>query len=179
MEAELSKKLRELLDRDEIWSVMLRYARGIDRCDRELVLSCYHDDAVDDHHTVIGTPTDFVDQTFSYHRQYQTMHHHIITNHTCELAGDDAHTETYYTFVGVNVQPPHLLSMGRYLDYLQRRNGVWKIARRVCVVEKNFELHNSAAFPDVPPLAPPLAATRDRSDVSYLRPVRPRPLPKK
>jgi hypothetical protein len=151
METDTNQKIRELIDRDEIWSVILRYTRGIDRCDRDLVLSCYHDDAIDDHHTIIGRPAEFVDQTFQYHRKFQTMHHHIVTNHTCDLDGDDAHTETYYTFIGVNVEPPHLLSMGRYIDHLQRRNA----------------------------LAPPLASTRDRNDVSYLRPVTPRPLPSK
>jgi hypothetical protein len=174
MDEELNRKLRELVDRQEIWAVMVRYARGIDRCDRDMVLSCYHDDAIDDHHTLVGSPVYFVDQTFMYHRQHQKMHHHIITNHTCELDGDSAHTETYYTFLGVNVTPPHLMSMGRYIDHLQRRNGVWKIAKRLCVVEKNFEIPDAAAFPDILPLAPPLAATRDRADPSYLRPVAPR-----
>ena len=36
MDAELEKKLREMLDRDEIRRVMKRYARGLDRLDFEL-----------------------------------------------------------------------------------------------------------------------------------------------
>ena len=35
-DAELEKRIREQLDRDEIFRVMQRYARGLDRLDREL-----------------------------------------------------------------------------------------------------------------------------------------------
>jgi hypothetical protein len=54
MDEDLKSKLRELVDRQEIWAVVLRYSRGIDRLDRELVRSCYWDDAIDDHYAYIG-----------------------------------------------------------------------------------------------------------------------------
>jgi hypothetical protein len=43
MDAALEQKLREMIDRQEIWQVMMRYGRGLDRFDRELVRSCYWD----------------------------------------------------------------------------------------------------------------------------------------
>jgi hypothetical protein len=33
----------------------MRYSRAIDRLDRELLLSVYHEDAVDDHGVFVGT----------------------------------------------------------------------------------------------------------------------------
>ena len=39
MDAEMEKKLRELIDRDEIRQVMMRYGRGLDRLDFELARS--------------------------------------------------------------------------------------------------------------------------------------------
>lgn len=39
-------KLDELLDRTEILDCIHRYARGMDRLDRELVRSAYHDGAI-------------------------------------------------------------------------------------------------------------------------------------
>ncbi len=178
MDATLEARLRELLDRQDIWSVVLRYARGIDRMDRELVRSCYWDDAIDDHYAYLGTPDHFIDVTFEGCRRTSIVQHHGVSNHTCEIDGDDAHCETYYTFIGANIEPPHLLSMGRYIDHLQRREGVWKYANRVTVIEKNFAL---TEFPDdalilagdTTPGAL-LPATRDRTDLSYLRPVVPR-----
>ena len=177
MDAHLERKLRELIDRQEIWDVMLRYARGMDRFDGAMVRTCYHDDALDDHHSFVGTPDQLIDWATAFHRQFQKLHHHTLSNHTCEIDGDNAHAETYYTFVGANKQPPHLLSIGRYVDHLQRRNGVWKILSRVCVIEQNFDLlENEGAdvVADTPGLAPPLPAGRDRSDLSYQRPVVPR-----
>ncbi|TVV76624.1 nuclear transport factor 2 family protein [Sphingomonas solaris] len=173
----LEKKLRELVDRQEIWEVLLRYGRGVDRLDRELLRSCYHDDAIDDHHVFAGSPDGFIDWAFEDARATTVSYHHGVNNHSCELDGDDAHTETYYTYIGRNKQPPHLLSIGRYLDHFQRRDGVWKIANRVCVIEELFEL---TAYPYPVGEGREYAegarapATRDRNDPSYQRPIRPR-----
>ena len=49
MDAALEKKLREMVDRQEIWQVLLRYGRGLDRFDVEMARSCYFDDAIEDH----------------------------------------------------------------------------------------------------------------------------------
>lgn len=41
--------LRALLDQSEIRDVHLRYCRGVDRCDWDLVRSCYYAEAIDEH----------------------------------------------------------------------------------------------------------------------------------
>jgi hypothetical protein len=178
MDEYLKSKLRELVDRQEIWAVVLRYARGIDRLDRELVRSCYWDDAIDDHYAYIGGPDYFIDTTFAGCRATSVVQHHGVSNHFCEIDGDNAYAETYYTFIGANIDPPHLLSMGRYIDHFQRRDGVWKFANRATIIEKNFSLteHPSDAIilAGDTGAGPLLTATRDRSDLSYLRPVVPR-----
>lgn len=177
MDAELEKKVRDLVERDEIWSVMKRYSRGIDRFDRELVRSCYWDDAVDDHHNFIGSPDSFLDDyVWPFHGTYQTLHHHCLSNHTCELKGDEAHCETYYTFIGSNKEPPHMLSIGRYIDHVQKRNGEWRIAARVCTIEAVYEINDMASYSDerLEGYPAPLHAGRDRNDLSYMRPIAPR-----
>ena len=45
----LDPRLQSLLDKDEIRDVVMRFARGGDRHDWQLVRSCHHDDALDDH----------------------------------------------------------------------------------------------------------------------------------
>lgn len=178
MDSQLETKLRALVDRQDIWQVILKYARGIDRLDREMVRSCYWDDAIDDHHAYVGNPDYFIDVTFAEARSTSTVQHHGLSNFTCEIDGDDAYCETYYTFIGANIEPPHMLSMGRYVDHLQRRGGLWKYANRVTVIEKNFSLtehpgdaHIRAGDISTGPL---MLASRDRNDLSYLRPVVPR-----
>ena len=177
MAPDLERKLRELVDRHEIWSLLLRYARGLDRLDNELLRASYWDDAIDDHHSFVGTPDEFVSWTSDF-AHTTTVQHHGLNNHYCEVDGDNAYSETYYTYLGANVEPPHLLSIGRYIDHFERRDGVWKIANRVTVIEKNFTLENHPADAIVvagdTSLGPLRPATRDRSDLSYQRPVRPR-----
>jgi hypothetical protein len=68
------------------------------------------------------------------------------------------------------------MSMGRYVDHFQRRNGEWRIANRVAVIEKNFDLPDSTiyALEGYPGAADRPQGARDRQDVSYQRPLRPR-----
>ena len=49
MDADKERRLLELLDERDIRDVLLRYCRGVDRCDAELVATCFHPDALDDH----------------------------------------------------------------------------------------------------------------------------------
>lgn len=178
MDELLDRKLREMVDRQEIFQLLLRYARGLDRMDRALIRDCYWDDAIDDHHGFIGDPDSFIDWAFEYNIAVSEVQHHGLSNHYCEIDGDNASSETYYTFIGGNIEPPHLLSIGRYIDHFQRRDGVWKMANRVTVIEKNYELPEHAADAMIragdTSQGPLLPATRDRSDLSYHRPVMPR-----
>lgn len=178
MDAQLEERLRDLIDRQDIWAVITRYARGIDRLDRAMVRSCYWDDCIDDHYSYIGGPDYFIDVTFAAAKETSIIQHHGLSNHTCEIDGDNAYCETYYTFIGENKEPPHLLSMGRYIDHMQRRDGVWKYANRATIIEKNFTLtdyHEDAKIrAEGLNLGPLLPTARDNSDVSYHRPMVPR-----
>ena len=114
----MNARFQELCDRADILDCMYRYARGMDRLDRELLRSAYHDDAVDDHVGFVGPVDDFVDWAFAYHAT-QTRHQHLLMNHTADIAGDEAHSETYYVFVGTDRDPdkPLIISGGRYVDH--------------------------------------------------------------
>ena len=154
----------------------MRYARGLDRLDKSLARSCYWDDAIEDHGHFIGTPDDFIPWADSTTIMFESTQHGIL-NHFCELAGDEAYCETYFLFTGVARKPPHLLSTGRYIDHFQRRNGEWRIANRVTIVEGTLALASFELAPGMPPAYGPgevCPATRDRNDVSYHRPLRPR-----
>jgi SnoaL-like domain len=172
-------KLQELIDRQEIWQVLQRYGRGLDRLDVELARSCYFDDAIEDHGTFVGSPDQFIEWANQTTRAFLSTHHNVM-NHHCDLDGDDAYAETYYLFIGVAERAPHLLSMGRYVDHFQRRQGEWRIANRVAIIEKNFDLPDSQlyALETVPGAAERPRSKRDRQDVSYQRPLKPRQPPR-
>ncbi|WP_044560082.1 nuclear transport factor 2 family protein [Azospirillum sp. B4] len=172
LDRDLLAFVRAAKDRQEIQDCLLRYTRGVDRFDRDLMLSAYHPDAVDQHGVAEGDAATFVDWAIGYHRQHQLRHQHIITNHTVELDGDVAHGETYYIFWGENREGPPSLCFGRYIDRFEKRQGRWGIAHRVCVNEKVGTFNDMVLPAD---WARALSSTgpcrRDRDDISYARPL--------
>lgn len=182
---ELERTVAELADRQAINDCLMTYSRGIDRLDRELLISVYHEDAIDDHGVFVGNREEFADWAIAMHTATHLSHQHCIFNFTCDLDGDVAHTETYYMFVGMNqTGTPMAMSGGRYIDRLEKRDGRWAIAARVCVrdwapLEKIPEVMDQAAMTTVKGLderTKQLMRTgsqprRDRADVSYQRPL--------
>lgn len=169
---DLLLEVRRLADRADIRDCIERYARGMDRRDRDLLRSAYHDGAIDDHVGFVGEVDDFIDWAFAYHAT-QTRYQHYLLNHTADVDGDVAHAETYYLFTGTDREPANHLTIsgGRYVDRLERRDGRWAIAARVCVVEWITESASSITEDVIGMLSTVQAPTKDRTDPSYLRPL--------
>jgi ketosteroid isomerase-like protein len=182
---ELEQTVTRLADRQAISDVLMTYSRAIDRLDRELLLSVYHEDAIDDHGVFVGGPEEFADWAIAMHTATHLSHQHAIFNFTCDLDGNVAHTEAYYMFIGMNrAGKPLVVTGGRYIDRMEKRGGRWAIAARVCV-------RDWAPLEQVPESMDPAAMTavknldeatmelmrtgaqprRDRDDVSYQRPL--------
>jgi hypothetical protein len=164
------RRLLTLADRHEIHDCVLRFCRGIDRMDRELVLSAYHPDALCDHGVMEGPVAAYVDFSLAAHRERQIAHNLLSLNHRCEFANDAlAHTETYWLMIQTNREPPiRTMLAGRYLDTFEKRRGVWAISFRRALVEWR------GAADDIPVPAEFAAQllrsgvpARDRSDPSY------------
>lgn len=172
MDADLETQLRDLLDRDAILQVIHRMARGLDRVDNDLVLSCYWPEAIDDHTQYVGRPEGFVAYADRMTLSFASCQHGLMT-HNCELDGDSAHCETYYTFIATAAEPPHFMASGRYVDHFQKRDGEWRILKRFTVVDGTYDLSPSQSTANMPsPYAPgELQVALDRSDLSYQRPV--------
>lgn len=173
MQPDLEAMVRELYDRQKIREVVTNYCRGVDRMDRDLLLSCYHPDAVDDHGFFVGGPEAFWDWVNRYHNNAQATHQHIITNHTCELDGDTAHAETYWLMAGMDAQDFTLsIGGGRYIDRMEKRAGEWRIAARKCVSEWGGVPQASKVPPEfMAMLRESGVVARDPSDSSYERPL--------
>src|SRR4051794_3724154 len=91
-------ELRTLLARQQILDCMIRFSRGMDRFDRELFLSAFHTDATIAAGNFVGGPADLYDWASKLHEQGQFATQHNLLNHTVDIDGDVAHTETYYQF---------------------------------------------------------------------------------
>jgi ketosteroid isomerase-like protein len=170
MDADLERMVRELHDKQAIRELVSNFARALDRQDRELMLACFHPDALDDHGMFVGPGADFFDWTDPSHLHLFRRHQHHVTNHVCALEGDVAHCETYWLFAGMTKAGDHLASYGgRYVDRMERRGGEWRIAARKCILEWWGEgmvtPEAAATYAAVGQVA------RDRSDCSYDRPL--------
>ena len=178
MEPSLESMVRELYDKQKIREVVTRYCRAVDRMDRDLLMSVYHPDAIDDHGFFVGNREDFWVWVKRYHGNAQSGHQHIVTNHNCELDGDTAHCETYYIFAGMDAKDNTLtLGGGRYLDRMEKRDGEWRIAARKCVSEWGGVPAPSKLAPEVMAMLRSNGViSRDESDSSYDRPLSVEPL---
>ncbi len=160
---------QDFLDRQAIVDCLHRYTRGVDRLDEELILSAYHEDAVDYHGAFVGSPREFVAWLRKSHEQ-RIATQHILTNYSFDVDGETAHVETYFFVPQRNAGDPELTFVsGRYVDRFERRDGEWKIALRVVVTEC---IGRCASVPLSPGAG---IGHRSRDDVSYARPLSARP----
>jgi len=172
-------RLEAAADKLEILDCLTRFSRGMDRFDREIYLSAFHDDAVMAAGPFVGSVQDCYDWAMPMHEAWQILTHHDLLNNTLEIDGDLAHSETYYLFVARNRDESVMLAGGRYVDRLERRDGAWKIALRTNIIEWScLPPAIPLPFADVPDLHVNGAYARDRSDPSYARPLSNRRAPR-
>lgn len=166
-------RLDELLDRQEIHDCLCRISRAIDRFDREAFLSAYHADAVIDAGSLVGPPGEVYDKGAELHEHGQESTLHNLLNHYCDIDGDTAHTETYFFYHGLNRDGSNWVGGGRYLDRLERREGVWKVAFRYTLMEWSGGIEGSSVplFEHIPDLHANGVPSRSREDPSYTRPL--------
>lgn len=140
--------MQRLVAKSEIQDVLLRYARGVDRRDWDMVRAAYHDGATDLHGDFDGDADGVVAFIQARHRDGgQAMH--FLGNCLIEfLRPDTALVETYFSSRRIgpfesdamrNLAEGSDISdldvLGRYLDHFAKRDGGWRIARRIVVYE--------------------------------------------
>jgi hypothetical protein len=159
--------VRRLLDKQDIHETVLRYCRGVDRMDLELVRACYHPDATDSHGSFSGTVDEFLAWIGRLLPRY-AMTMHLVANHLAEFAGPDlARAETYgvaYHRSAADDPRGNLTTGFRYVDDFTRRDGQWRIARRVATTEW-VRVDDPAAHWPIPDGM--LTGRRDRGDALY------------
>lgn len=150
IDQETERALRILLDKQAIHEVLMRYSRGIDRCDSELLHSAYHPDANDDHGMFRGKATDFIQWALDALKKDESTSHQMA-NELIEVDGDVAYGETYFIAVHrrqmKDGSKSDLQFAGRYVDRFERRDGVWKIADRKVVYDRSRIDTVQKAFP--------------------------------
>jgi hypothetical protein len=132
------KRLSRLLAKDAIHDAILRYFRGVDRCDAELITSAFHPDAVIEHggHTWRGSEVGSILATMVRNGTKRSTH--VVGNHLIEVDGSAASSETYMVcyLLREDERGEYLIVRAlRYIDRFELRDGAWKVAQRWTVRE--------------------------------------------
>jgi hypothetical protein len=172
--ADLEHTVRVLLDRQEIYDCLVRYARGVDRGDLELLLTAYHTDAMADCGAICASAAEMSKWSIENHNARQFRTQHLIGNHTFDIRGDVADTETYWHYGGFNKPPlaPVSLMGGRYLDHFERRGGKWAIAHRKVLVDWHGNAGEHLPLDVIEGFNSPVPPSRSLSDPSYTKPYK-------
>jgi SnoaL-like domain len=135
--------LEELVAKQAITEVLYRYCRGIDRRDWELLRSCYHPDAHDDHAIYRGERDGLIEFMGEFVTAHCSATKHTVNNILITVTGDTATAESqihaWHRMLpepGAEDAPPKELSVSaRNVDHLERRSGEWRFASRVLVFD--------------------------------------------
>lgn len=140
--------MTELADRLAIAETLALYCRGIDRCDAEQLAAVFTPDAMIDYGDGARPIADVIPGLIAGLGAMRLTQHNI-SNTVMRIAGDTAKAET--NCVALHLMPApegevELVVGGRYLDRLEKRDGRWRIAERLYVMDWNRSAPSTMAL---------------------------------
>jgi hypothetical protein len=136
----IAGRLQTLEDREEIRGILYRYFRAVDAADWDLMATCYHADAIDEHAGIYnGNVAGLVQWCIDNVEKEFASWMHFGGQSTIELDGDSAEVVTYAVAIhkthpdGAGFQAD-VIAGGRFFDHFERRDGEWRIAHRKLVI---------------------------------------------
>jgi SnoaL-like domain len=169
---DLRKKIDYLMDRQAIIDCIASHARGHDRHDSDIITAAYHDDGLDEHGKAINPGPKYADWINPVHAAGSRGHLHNITTHTVEIDGHTAHAESYVLVALLNHDGATARFInGRYIDRLEKRDGTWRITIRRSTVEVMISADASGLQAPIFKEQGYSKGTRDKQDLSYVRPL--------
>jgi len=169
-------RLARMLAKQDILDVLARYARGVDRADGELLASCYHADAIEEHGpNYSGPAAEYIAGAVERLKHMGPMVHYLCNSHI-ELDGNRAWVETYVLtfarFPDGEGNDTDTLTGGRLCDRFECRDGQWRIAHRRMTFDWNRDAPSNEGwclgmFDSASPAFH--RGRKDRDDLSYQR----------
>ncbi len=164
----MRKTVELMLAEAAIKDLQIRYCRGCDRMDFELLRSCFHPDATTNYGYFGGSVDEFIAGAQAGLPNYVGTTHNT-GNQIVEVDGDVAWAE-HYTVATHRVAADEIgperdfITSVRYIDRLECRDGDWRIARRELILDwfRSDPVTLIEPRPDVQP------GRRDASDASYV-----------
>jgi SnoaL-like domain len=133
----MDAELRALVERDKIRDCLVRLARGEDRRDAALISGAYWPDSVTDYGVFAGNFDEYLAWVVPGAEAIPCTQH-VLGQSFIELEGENAKVETQvisYHRVNFGTEERDTVVGGRYLDVLEKRGAVWRIASRVMLYD--------------------------------------------
>lgn len=136
--APTAHELRDMVDKQRMHEALLRYCRGTDRVDGDLMLQLFAPGATTRHGGFEGAIEDFVADYAVRIKESATVVMHALANVLIDIHDDGAtaSSETYFVcYLGRSQDGVDLLDVmaGRYLDRWQRTGATMLVVDRVVV----------------------------------------------
>lgn len=132
--------LAETADRLAIAETLALYCRAIDRCDSALLAEVFTPDARIDYGDGAKSPAETIPALMAGLGAMRLTQHNI-SNSVIRFTGDaSAKAETHCVALHLVPAPEGEIELtvgGRYLDRLEKREGRWRIAERLYVMDWN------------------------------------------
>lgn len=140
-----------VIARQDIHDCVMRYARGIDRGDADLLISCYWEDAHEIHGPAYNGPAvPYLREAAARMQANKPVMQHFIGNvhidfESADLAWVESYILTFARFAKKG-QEYDTLTGARAHDRFERRDGEWRIARREAVFDWNSDRPSSESW---------------------------------
>jgi hypothetical protein len=134
------KQLQELFDKQAITEKTYQYCRGLDRMDKELAYSIWHEHGTANYYGLFeGTGRNFIDWVWIAHESME-RHSHQVTNILIEIDGKKAVSENYFsvdlwTKPELTGETQQILVKGRQLDQWANIDGCWGLTHRDVIID--------------------------------------------
>lgn len=154
-----------LADKMAIQEQIRTYCRAVDRLDLPLGYGLFHEDSHADYGANIyqGPGRGLIDMICQQHLGL-TSHSHQVTNVLIEVDGERAGSESYvFATMRRSLDDGKVMQIavwGRYLDAWEKRDGCWRISRRMVVFDHDEQR-------EVMPIGQQMRSRRDADDPSY------------
>ena len=129
-------------DQHEIADVVMRWGHARDADDWDALAACYHDDASMSISWIAATASEFIERSIEMAANRRPGSHmkHQFGGPVVDVNGKRAFSRCHGTlFIRAAVEGHEFdfLSLFRFFDLLERRDGVWRISHRTSVYEKD------------------------------------------
>ncbi len=158
-------QLHDLASKQAIRDTLSRYCRGLDRMEKAMACSVWHDDGTAHYIDMYeGSGHGFVDWVWQAHEGME-RHSHQISNVLIDVEGNTAISEAYVTVVlwtkpDNSGQQQEIIGRSRYLDRWSLRDVRWAIDHRTHVLD--MQTINPLTRGEVNK-----QSSRDMDDISY------------